>query len=243
MSVTSVYNSWKPATGKVVGDGQCVSLIVNNSQAYVESLFPGVSWPSIIGSVVGAKDLPSAFNPQYITWIANNHSDPNQLPVQGDIMVFGPTGPNLPYGNKYDNPYGHVGICDQANPNGFYLAQQNAPSTGQGFNITNYTWQFRPCLGWGHPVVGSAPPAPTPAPAGHTITLPKTTGPWHLYKQGGPYNPSNPANVLGLISPVAFGRDLTYNIVSSHANGVYTIDSQDYGRGDLWTNGSDVVIN
>jgi hypothetical protein len=232
------YSDFKSKVlGKVIGDGQCVSLVVNNSNAYVEYLYPGVSWPSIMAPVVGAKDLAGKSN-GYLTWIANDHNNPNQVPAQGDIMVFGAT-PQSGYTNTYDNPAGHTGICESASASGYVLLQQNAPAFGEVVNAKEYAWKFRPCEGWYHPTATNNPaPSPTPAPSGHTITLPATTGPWHAYPVGGPYTP-NPS--LPLLWPSKFGG-LTYNIVNNRGNGIYTIQTQDFGQRDLFTNGSYVIV-
>lgn len=235
-----MYEQFKERVlGKVVGDGQCVSLVVNNSNAYVEALYPGVSWPSIMAPVASAYQLAGKSD-TYLLWTANDHNDPNQLPEKGDIMVFGPT-PEAGYTDEFSNPDGHCGICDSATPEGYYLLQQNAPAFGQAANVTEYDWKFRPCLGWYHPT--NAPvPSSTPVSTQQTITLPEATGPWHLYKVGGPYNPNNSANVLGLIEPEVLHEALTYPIVKNLGNGIYVINSKDYGQGALWTNGSTVVI-
>jgi hypothetical protein len=228
-----------------VGDGECVSLIVNNSKAYIEYLFPGVNWTTIIPPVNGARELAGKGN-QYLQWISNDHNNPNQVPVQGDIMVFDAT-PAAGYANSFDNPYGHVGICDSADSNGYNLLQQNSPSEGSFANITHYAWKFRPCMGWYRPLTPGTTPAPAPAPTpvtpppaptGKTIYLPPTTGPWHLYRNGGPYNP---AQAKGVLVPSQFGG-LTYPIVAELGNGIVRINSQMYGQGDLWTAGSSVVI-
>lgn len=239
-TVQSVYQSWKPATGKVIGDGQCVSLVVNNANAYVEALWPGVSWTTIIAPVVGANQLLTAANPAYFDVIENDHNDVNQLPQQGDIMVFDAT-PHAGATNTFVNPYGHTGICESADGNGFNLAQENAPSTGQGFNVTHYAWNFRYCLGWLRPKLGSdpTPPPVPPQPAGHTVYLPPTTGPWHLYPVGGPYTYQAANNRL--LYPSAFGG-LTYDILSDQGNGIYTIQTEVFGKGDIYTRGSDVII-
>jgi hypothetical protein len=215
-----------------IGDGECVSLIVNNPASYTALLFPGVTWEDIIAPVINAKDIAGKSN-QYLTWIPNVHSNPNQLPAQGDIGVSGATPVNSA---------GHCWIFDSATPNGISILQQNTPETGEGPNITAYSWTYRPVLGWYHPNFGPAPdptPAPAPAPSGQTITLPKTTGPWHLYAPG---FAGNMAHVLGPIEPEVLHEDLTYAIIASLGNGVYRIQSEDYGIGDLFTNGSDVVI-
>lgn len=231
------YQTFKSQVlGKVIGDGQCVSLIVNNSNAYVENLFPGVTWTAVLPSVQSAYQLANHGN-SYLEWIENDHNNPNQVPSQGDIMIFGPT-PASGYTNTYNNPDGHCGVCDSASAVGYNLLQQNAPAFGEAVNITEYPWRFRPCIGWYHP--GSVAPAPpTPAPSGKTITLPATTGPWHAYPVGGPYNPNTPG--LPLLWPSKFGG-LTYAIVNNRGNGIYTINTQDFGQRDLWTNGSTVVI-
>lgn len=147
---------------KHIGDNECVSLVVNNSQAYSEKLFPGVAWTSIFKPVTGARELFNAVSTKYYTKIANDHSNASQLPKQGDVMVFDAT-PKSGYTNTFRNPYGHTGICDKANSSGYWLLQQNAPASGQAVNVTYYPWKFRPCIGWLRPIVQTKP-APKPAP-------------------------------------------------------------------------------
>lgn len=190
MSPQSIYQAWKKANGKVLGDGQCVSLVVNNSEAYVEALFPGVSWPAVIGSVVGAKDMLKTAHPAYFKVIENDHNDPNQLPEPGDIMVFDAT-PQSGYTNTFNNPYGHTGICEGADAGGYYLAQQNAPSMGQGFNITRYAWKFRPCLGWLRPMLDGAALQPK------AKQLQINPGNWAVYTGDGKASPRLPGLVQG----------------------------------------------
>lgn len=137
---------------KKIGDGQCVSLVVNNSQAYSEVLYPGVAWTNIFKPVPYAKDLFTDANGSYFTAIANDHNNPNQLPSVGDVMVFDAT-PQAGYSNTFNNPAGHAGICDSASAEGYTLLQQNSPSIGAKVNLTVYAWRFRPCKGWLHPVV------------------------------------------------------------------------------------------
>jgi hypothetical protein len=230
--------------GRVIGDGQCVSLVVNNSQAYVESLFPGVSWTSIIAPVPSAKLLAGKSN-QYLEWIANDHNNASQVPQQGDIMVFDAT-PQAGYTNTFNNPDGHTGICDSANSSGYTLLQQNSPSSGSPANLKTYPWKFRPCLGWYRPLLqgNQVAPGPSPTPPApttvHTIHLPQTTGPWHLYNVGGPYNP---AQAKAILVPSQYPGGITEKILNNRGNGVYTVQTQMYGIGDLWTSGSDVQIS
>ncbi len=149
--------------GKKIGDGQCVSLVVNNSQAYAEYLFPGVSWPTIFPPVPAAKQLFNDANPAYFERIANDHNNPSQVPQQGDVMVFDAT-PQAGYTNTYQNPYGHTGICESADANGYVLLQQNSPTEGAPVNATHYPWKYRPCIGWLRPVIHAPAPAPLPTP-------------------------------------------------------------------------------
>lgn len=152
----SVYEEWKlGVVGKVLGDGQCVALVVNNPQSYVAHLFPDVSWESVFPPVPSAKDLFNDANPTYFEKILNDHNDPNQLPTIGDVMVFDAT-PESGYSDTYNNPDGHTGVCDTASPQGYSLLQQNAPQFGSPVNVTTYPWRFRPCIGWLRPIMPKA---------------------------------------------------------------------------------------
>lgn len=168
--------------GHVIGDGQCVALVVNNSGAYSEYLFPGISWTSIFPPVPAAKQLLADANGVYFQRIDNNHNDPNQLPQQGDVMVFDAT-PQAGYTNTYDNPYGHTGICESADANGYVLLQQNSPYSGAPVNATHYPWHYRPCLGWLRPIRHDAPVTPpqevpsVPAPQPVIVPLPSPAVP------------------------------------------------------------------
>lgn len=110
--------------------------------------------------------------------------------------------------------------------------------------LTSYIGQGIQYLGWSEDVDGVrvVEPEVTPTPAGKTITLPANSGLWHLYKPGGPYNPAVAADIKGILNPAKFGG-LTYPIVASLGDGIYRINSTDFGQGDLWTNGSSVIIN
>lgn len=175
----------KSVLGKKIFDGECVSLIVNNSKAYCESLWPGVSWPTIIKPDPSAKNIFANASTKYFVKIINDHSNASQLPKQGDVMVFGAT-PQTGYSNTFRNPFGHVGVCDKANSSGYWLLQQNAPASGQAVNVTYYPWRFRPCIGWLRPI---SKPATTPKPIAKEIPSEptKTTTPT-------PPKPIEPAN-------------------------------------------------
>lgn len=161
------YGDFKASvSGHVIGDGECVSLVVNNARAYAEYLFPSVTWTTIFPPVPAAKDLLNDANPSFFEKIINDHNNPNQLPVQGDIMVFDAT-PQSGYTNTFNNPYGHTGICESAYPTGYTLLQQNSPYSGAPVNATHYAWNYRPCIGWLHPIIQEVPvePAPQVAPS------------------------------------------------------------------------------
>lgn len=226
--------------GQRVGDGECVSLIVNNSDAYVEALWPGVSWPSIIPPVYGAKDMAGK-STMFLTWVANNHNDPNQLPKQGDIMVFGGT-PAAGYTNTFNNPYGHTGICDSANSSGYALLQQNSPAYRNPANIKNFAWSFRPCLGWLTPVGNPTPPASTPPPSAQRVLLPSSAGPWHAYAPGSSYNPNDRSAVRGVLRPDLFPPGLEYIIRGWIGNVAVVIDTQNFGRCVVWVKGTPAQI-
>lgn len=186
------YTSWKASVlGKVIGDGQCVSLDVNNPQAYVENLWPGVSWPTIIGPVSGAKDMFNSANPAYFDKILNDVNNASQLPEEGDIMVFAQT-PYPGYTNTFNNPFGHTGVCDNATQNGYSLLQQNSPTAGAAVNITTYSWKFRHCIGWLRPKgqVALNPPAPH-------LSLQVNPGNWAVYTGDGKGSPRLPGYVQG----------------------------------------------
>lgn len=238
-AVQQIYAAWKvKALGlKIIGNGECVALVVNNSNAYIEALFPGVSWTSIIPPLAppndGAKFMANKGN-KYLQWVANDHNNPNQVPPQGAIGVFDAT-PAPGYSNTFNNPDGHTGVFDSASPAGYSLLQQNAPIPRAHVNITHYAWKFRPCMGWYIPIM---PSHPIPVSPHNAVTLPKTTGPWHLYRLGGPYNPSNSADV---IVTFAAGTDRTFPIVNPLGDGLLVVNTPE-GQGVLYTKGSDVII-
>lgn len=107
--------------------------------------------------------------------------------------------------------------------------------------LVSYIGQGIQYLGWSEDVDGQRIVEPEVVPSNQTITLPATSGLWHLYKPGGPYNPGVSADIKGILNPAKF-NGLTYNIVASLGDGIYRINTQDFGQGDLWTNGSSVVI-
>ena len=188
-------------------------------------------------------DVREAFgvtNVGYPTAIANwnastefNH--PNQTP---------PSNIAVPIYFTYSGPDGHVCLWDNGQ---IYTSSAQGKQTFPSIQaLINWMGEDFKYLGWSEeientPVVKLAP-APAPAPSGQTLNLSANNTPFHLYKPGGPYVPSNPANVLGMINPAEFGG-LSYPIIASLGNGIYRIKSEDYGVGDLWCSGSNFTVS
>lgn len=79
-------------------------------------------------------------------------------------------------------------------------------------------------------------PQPAPAPAPQTarkIVLPKTDPTWTVYKLGRPCVKSNPANIAGILKPSRFGG-LTYTLLKDNGNGIYEIQTGDFGRVQIY---------
>jgi hypothetical protein len=242
----SVLGQHLDSDGVAQDAGQCSQVPIS----WAETIFPGTPWSDSLPAVGSDKGVNAwaGKSTQHFTWIENNHSDINQLPLPGDIMVFDAT-PAKGYGSTVKNPYGHTGVCKSASISGYTLIQQNAPSLGQGVNDTSYAWSFRPCLGWFR-ADAAAQPAPNPAPApaaapvmsnnvGRTLHLPKSISSWHVYNPDGPYDIPHATHVL---DPAMYGG-LDYPIVGDKGNGVYLIDTQMFGRVAICTSGTVATIS
>jgi hypothetical protein len=134
---------------------ECVTL----DWAYANFLFPGVSIKQSI-TTGNANTLFADANPVQFTKVLNNRNDPNQIPPQGAIIVFGAT-PAEGYSSTFKNVNGHTGIVDSATTKGVYILQQNAPAIGEGVNVEFFNWNYMPCIGWLIPITS----APTPPPS------------------------------------------------------------------------------
>lgn len=155
-----------------------------------------------------------------------------------------PTDVSVPVWFSYSGPDGHVAVSVPGK--GIYSTTKQGDKVFTSIEeLINWMNEGFVYLGWSEDVdkerVVEPVPAPTPPAAPQTITLPADSGTWHLYQPGGPYSPNVSADVRGIIYPARFGG-LTYPIIAAPGNGVYRIKSEDYGVGDLWTNGSQVVI-
>jgi N-acetylmuramoyl-L-alanine amidase len=93
---------------------------------------------------------------------------------------------------------------------------------------------------WEQDIVGfqvQAPkPAPQPAspkPTTRKIVLPASDPTWTVYKLGRPCVKSNPANIAGVLKPAKFGG-LNYEILKDNGNGIYEIQTGDFGRVQIY---------
>lgn len=158
MTQQQIYQEWKPTVlGKVlnvdgVDNGQCTQVALS----YGLALFPDKTWQELFPPVPAAKDMFATYDSTYFEAIINDHTNLSQLPQQGDLLVFDAT-PQDGYADTYNNPYGHIGICDGASARSYVLLQQNAPQFGSAVNLTVYPWRFRPCLGWLRPKLPVVP--------------------------------------------------------------------------------------
>lgn len=242
MSQQAIYQAWKPTVLNRVlnvdggNPGQCSQAVLS----YGLSLFPGVGWYTAFPPTPYTKDFGAKHNPVYFDWIANDHNNPNQVPEQGDVMVFGAT-PQAGYTNGFTNPYGHTGVCDSADASGYYLLQQNSPAQGQAVNVKFYAWKFRPCLGWLHPKLAGTAPAPTPVPKGQTVTLPAWVQSWAAYRPGSGLVKGS-ADQVGSLLPGKYGG-LSYSVLQWVGDYAVNIKTESFGVVTIWVKNTDAVIN
>lgn len=186
------------------------------------------------------NDVREAFgvtNVGYPTAIANwnastefNH--PNQTP---------PSNVAVPIYFTYSGPDGHVCLWDNGT---IYTSSAKGKQIFTSIQaLINWMGEGFHYLGWSEMIEKTSVVklAPAPTPSGQTLHLSAKNTPFHLYKPGGPYVPTNPADILGIINPAEYGG-LSYPIIANLGNGIFRIKSQMYGIGDLWTKGSNITI-
>lgn len=71
------------------------------------------------------------------------------------------------------------------------------------------------------------------APPVKKIFLPANNPTWTVYKLGHPCVKSNPANIAGVLKPAKFGG-LTYDILKDNGNGIYEIQTDNFGRVQIY---------
>jgi hypothetical protein len=199
-----IYQQWKndrkvgteQAAGldvdKAYGN-QCVDVMLDLTQYY----FPNENYRTTVPVMGSAKYAADKRNDKFYEWIPNNHSDPNQLPQQGDFLVCDQT-PQAGYTNQTVNKDGHLGAVDHADKNGYTLAMQDGSTGVAKVILQTRPWKFRPVIGWLRPRLSAQPapieqPKPTPPVAtpptlsrsniGKRFYLPLVTG-YPAYKPG-----------------------------------------------------------
>lgn len=90
---------------------QCVDLV----DQYGQDIF-GVPWSTCVGGVAGAKALLDRVPDEYWIRTDNNPNDPNHIPSQGDVVVFG---------GSAINEWGHTAVVDYADQTGMWVIQQD----------------------------------------------------------------------------------------------------------------------
>ncbi|MDF2792069.1 MAG: N-acetylmuramoyl-L-alanine amidase family protein [Neobacillus sp.] len=83
------------------------------------------------------------------------------------------------------------------------------------------------------PVQPTPNPVPQPAPTTRKVLLPANNPTWTVYKLGHPCVKSNPANIAGVLKPAKFGG-LTYTILKDNGNGIYEIQTSNFGRVQIY---------
>jgi LysM repeat protein len=113
---TTIENWIASAVGRNMNpDGafgnQCVDLV----DQYGQDIF-GVPWPKSVGGVNGAKGLLDAAPDAYWIRINNDLTKPNQIPMRGDVIVWG---------GDASNVYGHTAVVESADTTFVHVIQEN----------------------------------------------------------------------------------------------------------------------
>lgn len=235
------YQTWKSSTvGRGwdmdgSGDWDCVDV----PKSWAVALYG--DWVHTIG-YGNAKDLFANASDDFFGKITNDRNDPNQLPIQGDILVFGAT-PEAGYANTFQNPYGHTGVLDSCDSNGYTIISQ-ASGTGELAEPRYNAWNFRPCIGWLRPRNITPPAAPPPAVvnpytveaiSAKEVKLNKDTHKWGLNYDNLTAIENNPEGTISAGSIITVQAILHHNIGYNYylqdpnvASGYNVLDCDDY---------------
>jgi hypothetical protein len=118
-------------------DFQCVDVIDQFAQDLT-----GVHWTESVGGVNGANELLDRVPDKYWIRIDNDESNPEQLPVMGDFVV---------YAGDAINPYGHVAAVLAATKFGPKVLQQDGSNRTRPTHVAFLKWNqpgTGPILGW-----------------------------------------------------------------------------------------------
>lgn len=185
----SKFSDWKASVlGKTLDvDASSGAQCVDTVKSWFEYA-TGVSWKT--ANLWGnAKDLFTNANSAYFDKIVNDHNNPNQVPQQGDIMVFAAS-PESGYASTYQNPYGHTAVVDGASSDGLVLIQQDSSENQPVVRQKNRAWRYTRCIGWLR--IKSLPAATAPMSTGilsttlvgHRVNLSPSVSDWRVYKPG-----------------------------------------------------------
>jgi hypothetical protein len=126
---------------KVAGP-QCADV----AKAYVQEVHGKIwrafeGYPNINGGVINAfLNYPNCFiYEEDYKLVENNASDANQIPKQGDIIIWGDY--------ELTGPEGHIAVVDSANKQGFVSIDQNW-NDGRGLQTKLVHHNYRGILGW-----------------------------------------------------------------------------------------------
>lgn len=199
---------------------QCVDLIL----IYVKEEFglPSGVW----GNAIDYWNRPSSALLRKFDLVAGSNAQ------QGDIVVLhGLAG----------NPYGHIGICDSTTPTVVNILEQNGVGSGTGTGRDAISVRGVPksrVAGLLRPKATTPPPPPPPARS--TVFLPGSVQSWRLYRVGSYLRP-NTSDQIATLAPAQFGG-LTYKIEAWVGDYAVVIQTQMFGRGVVWTKGTEAVI-
>lgn len=112
------------------------------SARYAREVVGCPSFPTGSGGAEGLFRIFAQPIPQYFDRIANNKSDPNQLPNRGDVIVWDAS---------FSPPWGHTAVCLSADRNGVTVLEQNGNNPGGVSYIKTRGWTG--VSGWLRPKV------------------------------------------------------------------------------------------
>lgn len=161
-----------------VGGFQCVDVPKN----YVQHIFADTRWQQVWPGAGNARDMLFTFSPDFLVQILNDSSDPSQIPLPGDIVVWDGTGVGGP------NPFGHIAVCVDADINGVDVIQQDGfqqvPMFRARLGYTNVGTGA--VSGWLRPFFDPAPPPPGPPPAAPLAANERVAGPTEVNQRSAP---------------------------------------------------------
>lgn len=201
---------------------QCVDLILQ----YIKEEF-GLA-TGVWGNAIDYWNRPSAPLLTKFSLVAGSNAQPGDI-----VILYGLSG----------NPFGHIGICESQTATTIKLLEQNGAGSGTGtgrdaIGIYRDIPKSR-VAGLLRPKAAVPPVASVP-PARSTVFLPGNVQSWRLYRVGSYLRP-NTSDQIATLAPAQFGG-LTYKIEAWVGDYAVVITTQMFGRGVVWTKGTEAVI-